>query len=152
MVFRFQHFPLISTLPVKFPRFKWCVHIKNDSKLIFVSNLIIVFPSFISKLCLSYGELKCNFLIFRMVLYFCPACGGLLSVQMGREVQRLECRTCPYIHNILERGFFSLQVSTNLQTKEFCLEFLPKQNLSWTIKFLSIMTRKNLKNFRENPW
>ena len=40
-----------------------------------------------------------------MVLYFCPACGGLLSVQMGREVQRLECRTCPYIHNILERGF-----------------------------------------------
>ena len=43
-----------------------------------------------------------------MVLYFCPACGGLLSVQMGREVQRLECRTCPYIHNILERGFFSL--------------------------------------------
>jgi len=37
-----------------------------------------------------------------MVLYFCPACGGLLSVQMGREVQRLECRTCPYIHNILD--------------------------------------------------
>ena len=79
--------------------------VSKVKKLICVSSLVIVFPSFISKLCLSNWELKCHFPIFRMVLYFCPACGGLLSVQMGREVQRLECRTCPYIHNILERGF-----------------------------------------------
>merc|ERR1712242_186975 len=38
----------------------------------------------------------------RMVLYFCPACGGLLSVEPGSAIQRLQCKTCPYVHNILE--------------------------------------------------
>lgn len=37
-----------------------------------------------------------------MVLLFCPVCGGLLSVDSGREVQRMQCKTCPYIHNIME--------------------------------------------------
>ncbi|CAG5085476.1 Oidioi.mRNA.OKI2018_I69.PAR.g10904.t1.cds [Oikopleura dioica] len=38
-----------------------------------------------------------------MVLRFCPVCGGLLKVGgHGPNVQRMECLTCPYIHNIME--------------------------------------------------
>lgn len=37
-----------------------------------------------------------------MVLLFCPVCGGLLKVGNGSAVQRMECLTCPYIHNIME--------------------------------------------------
>ena len=36
-----------------------------------------------------------------MVLLFCPICGGLLKVGNGSAVQRMECLTCPYIHNIM---------------------------------------------------
>ena len=45
-----------------------------------------------------------------MVLYFCPACGGLLSVEPGGTMQRLQCRTCPYVHHILERDEKHLSV------------------------------------------
>lgn len=37
------------------------------------------------------------------MLFFCPTCGNLLTVEEGPKCYRLACATCPYVNNITKK-------------------------------------------------